>query len=67
MEDGAPVHCNKESNDLRQAHGIRKIFWPANSLNLNPIENLWKIVIETNQKEELPQNKEELVKTIKRT
>jgi hypothetical protein len=33
---------------------------------LNPIENLWKIVKNTIQKEELPQNKEELVNTIQR-
>jgi hypothetical protein len=39
IEDGAPVH---------QAHfscnGEVKLVWLANSQDLNPIENLWKIV-----------------------
>jgi len=43
-----------------------KLSWPTNSSNLNPIENQWKIVKDTNQKEELLQNKEELVNTIQK-
>ena len=40
MEDGAPMHCSKLLEDWRQAHGIQKLVWLPNSLDLNPIENL---------------------------
>ena len=66
MEDGAPVHRSKALSNWRQAHGIRKLSWPANSPDLNPIENLSKIVKDIVQKEVLPHNKEELVNTIHR-
>ena len=43
MEDGAPVHRSKESSNWRQAHGIRKLSWPANSPDLNPIETYGRL------------------------
>ena len=44
MEDGAHVHQSKLPENWRQAHGKKKLFWPLNSLDLNSIENFWKIV-----------------------
>ncbi|MBW0463510.1 hypothetical protein O181_003225 [Austropuccinia psidii MF-1] len=41
MEDGAPIHTAQVSEAWRQQHGIRKLRWPANSPDLNPIENIW--------------------------
>jgi hypothetical protein len=44
MEDGAPVHCAHISQQWGQAHGIRMLQWPTNSLYLNPIETVWKML-----------------------
>jgi hypothetical protein len=44
MEDGALVYYSKASKEWRKLRLVEKLDWPTNSLNLNPLENVWELL-----------------------
>ena len=48
MEDGNSAHGRKTSTNLaarwKEAHGIILLDWASNSPDLNPIEQIWRIM-----------------------
>ncbi len=66
QQDLAPAHSAKAISTWFKDHGIPVLNWPANSPDLNPIENLWGIV-KRKMRYARPNNAEELKATIRAT
>ncbi len=66
QQDLAPAHTAKGTKSWFNDHGVTVLDWPANSPDLNPIENLWSIV-KRKMRDTRPNNAEELKAAIKAT
>ncbi len=66
QQDLAPAHTAKGTKSWFNDHGVTVLDWPANSPDLNLIENLWGIV-KRKMRDTRPNNADDLKATIKAT
>ncbi len=66
QQDLAPAHTAKSNKSWLNDHGVGVLDWPANSPDLNPIENLLGIV-KRKMRKKRPKNANELKATVKET
>jgi transposase len=44
QQDNAKIHVSNDAQAFFETHGIWVIDWPVYSLDINPIEHVWKAI-----------------------
>ncbi len=64
QQDLAPAHTAKSTKSWLNDHGVGVFDWPANSPDLNPIENL-RGIVKRKMRNKRPKNADEPKATVK--
>ena len=64
MQDNAPCHTAKSVKTFLSEEDVTVMEWPAQRPDMNPFENIWKLLNER-AKEKNPRNVEELLTILK--
>ena len=46
QQDNAPIHTSKCTKTWMEDNNVAILDWPARSLDLNPIENVWRSMVQ---------------------
>lgn len=63
QQDNAPCHTSYKMCNFFSENCIEVMFWPPNSPDLNPLENIWSL-FKRNVGKTIAKNKQDLIDTI---
>ena len=66
QQDNCPIHTSALAQNWLRANNINILPWPSKSPDINPIENVWGLMVKKMRRENfVPQNRQDLVNVIR--